>query len=457
MISVLMPALLWIYDGNMKRNVSKKPITCFAVTNYRDIRRIFGIKEKNRRAHMYLIGKTGTGKSTLILNMAISDIRDGNGLCLIDPHGDLAQELLEHIPKERHEDVVYFNPADLDRPIAFNPLDRVPADKRHLAASGFISVLKNLWPDFWGPRLEHILRYALLTLLEVPGSTLLDLPPLLTDKDYRRVILNGVRDTRVRNFWFQEFEQSSAWFRSEAVSPILNKVGQFLASAPIRGIIGQKESSLDISKAMDEGKIIIANLSKGMIGEDASTLLGSLLVSKIHLAALERAGIAEENRKSFYLYADEFHNFITFSFNDILAEARKYGLGLVLAHQYLEQLDEKVRAAVFGNIGTLISFRVGAEDAKLLSREFYPIFRESDLNNLPNYHIYLKLMIDGVTSQPFSAVTLPQPPLGSSHKAAIIDYSRKKYGRPREEAKRVFIFRNPAEKDLPERQKNLFS
>lgn len=405
----------------------ENPITSFAVTNYRNIRTIFGIKEKNRRGHIYMVGKTGTGKSTLISNMAASDAKDGNGLALIDPHGDLAEALLDLIPKQRIKNVVYFNPADLDHPIAFNPLESVAPEKRHLVVSGLISVFKKIWPEFWGPRLEHILRHTLLTLLEYPGATLLDVTRLLTLKDYRSIVLKYVRSEPVREFWFFEFEKYSAWLRSEAISPILNKMSQFLTSEPLRKIVNQKKSALNFRKMMDEGKILVVNLSKGKIGEDNCALLGAMIVTKIQLAALSRTDVPEHRRRSFYLFVDEVQNFMTLSFADALSEARKYGLSLVLAHQYIEQLDPKIRAAVFGNVGTLISFRVGAEDAKLLAREFYPVFMEADLVNLPNHHIYLKLMIDGHTSQPFSAVTLPSQEKGISSKRKIIELSRAKY------------------------------
>ncbi len=427
------------------KNNEPDSITPFAVTNYRDIRRIFGIKQKNRRAHMYVIGKTGTGKSTLLANMIISDIREGRGVALIDPHGDLAERVLDFVPKERIEDVIYFNPGDLEYPIAFNPLEKASPYSHHLVTSGLISVFKKLWPDFWGPRLEHILRHSIFTLLEYPGATLLDLPRLLTDKDFRSGVIRLVTNEQVRSFWFNEFERYSAWMRSEAVSPILNKVGQFLTSLPLRNIVGQKENTFNLRDVMDSGKILIVNLAKGQIGEDNCALLGAMLVTKIQLAALGRADVPEEKRKSFYLYVDEVHNFFTLSFAGILSEARKYGLSLVLAHQYLDQLDEKMRAAILGNIGTLISFRVGAEDAKYLAREFYPVFNEADLVNLANHHIYLKLMIDGVTSQPFSAVTLPAPEIEESFKREIIDRSMKKYVIVRMELEKETLFKSRLE------------
>jgi len=425
----------------MENSQKNNRITPFAITDYRDIRKRFGIKQKNRRGHIYIIGKTGTGKSTLIENMAISDIKNGYGVALIDPHGDMAEEILDYVPKKRIKDVIYFNPADLENPIAFNPLEKVPKDFHHLVASGIVSTFKKIWSESWGPRLEHILRHALLSLLEYPNSTLLDLPKLLTDKDFRKSVLNCITHTQVREFWFSEFDKYSVWLRSEAISPILNKISQFLISIPLRNIVCQKENTFDVRQAMDEGKILIVNLAKGKIGEDNCSLLGALVVTKIQLAALSRADLPEENRNPFYLYVDEIHSFITLSFADILSEARKYGLNLVLTHQYIEQLDERIRAAIFGNVGTIISFRIGAEDAKYLAQEFAPIFNEADLINLPNFHIYLKLMIDGVTSQPFSAITLRLKEINTSHKEEIIEFSRKQYTRPRTAVEREIMSR----------------
>ncbi len=415
---------------------SDNPLTPLAVTNYRDIRMLFGIKEKNRRGHIYIVGKTGTGKSTLIKNMVVSDIRDGHGIALVDPHGDLAEDILNFIPEERIEDVIYFNPADLEYPIPFNPLETGHPDYHHLMTSGLISVFKKIWPEFWGPRMEHIMRHAIMTLLERPGSTLLDLPRLLTDQEFQKAAVKNIRNPQVKTFWANEFGKFSGYLKSEAVSPILNKVGQFLASSPVRNILGQKKNSFRFRRAMDEGKIIIVNLAKGKIGEDNCALLGALLVTQIQSAAMSRANIEEHQRKSFYLYVDEIQNFLTLSFADVLSEARKYGLHLVLAHQYIDQLDPRIRSAIFGNVGTIISFRVGSEDARHLAGEFYPVFNQSDLVNLPNHHIYLKLMIDGVTSQPFSAITLMPPEIKVSFKDAVIDASRKKYARLRAEVER---------------------
>lgn len=426
-----------------KSHNDKKLITPFAVTDYRDIQKRFGIKEQNRRGHMYVIGKTGTGKSTLIENMAISDIRFGNGLALIDPHGDLTEDILDYVPKRRIEDVIYLNPGDLEFPIAFNPLEKVSSNFHHLVVSNIISVFKKIWSEFWGPRLEHILRHSLFTLLEYPGSTLLELPRLLTDKEFRKGVLDHITHQQVKDFWLYEFEKYSVWLKSEAISPILNKMGQFLTSLPLRNIVGQKGNTFNLRKAMDEGKILIVNLSKGKIGEENCVLLGAVIVTKIQLAALSRTDLAEAKRMPFYLYVDEIHNFLTLSFADILSEARKYGLNLILAHQYIEQLDEKIRAAIFGNVGTIISFRLGAEDAKYLAEELSPVFDETDLVNLPNYHIYLKLMINGRTSQPFSAITLPLPEKGKSYKKKIIEISRKRYTRPRNQVEKDILNRSP--------------
>lgn len=431
-----------------RKNNDKNPITSFAVTNWRDIKKRFGIKEKNRRGHMYIVGKTGTGKSTLIENMAISDIKDGNGLALIDPHGDLAKDILDFIPKRRADDVIYFNPADLDYPISFNPLENVNPDYHFLVASGLISVFKKIWSEFWGPRLEHILRNSLLTLLEYPKSTLLDIPRLLTDKEFRKKVLEDTANRQVRDFWFSEFEKYSAWLRSEAISPILNKVGQFLVSLPLRNIVGQKENTFDLRKVMDEGKILIVNLAKGSIGEENCSLLGAMVVTKIWLAALSRADLPEVKRRPFYLYVDEIHNFLTLSFADILSEARKYGLNLILSHQYVEQLDEKIRAAIFGNVGTIISFRVGVSDARYLASEFYPVFNQTDFTGLPNYHIYLKLLINGVTSQPFSATTFSPPKRKTSYRKEVIEASRKRYARPRKVVEREILFRGSYQNTL---------
>jgi len=383
-------------------------ITVFAETNFRGERRRFGIRRRDRRAHMYILGRTGMGKSTLLENLIAADLRAGNGLALLDPHGDLARTVLRLVPEERAGAIIDFNPAV--HPLGFNPLQATadPA-RRHLVASNVLAVFRKVWAEFWGPRMEHIFRHALLTLLESPGATLLELPRLLTDPAFRRAAVGRVRDERVREFWQAEFEKYAATFRSEAVAPILNKVGGLLASPVIRAVLGQRESAFRLREVMDGGQIFIATLPKGALGEEASALLGALLVTGFHLAALRRADLPEKDRRDFYLYIDEVHSFATLSLADILQEARKYRLGMVLVSQYLEQLDERVQRALLGTIGTLIVFRVGVRDAEVLAKEFWPDFAIQDLVSLPQYQIYLRLMIDGVVSKPFSAATLPPP------------------------------------------------
>ncbi|MDD5072109.1 MAG: type IV secretion system DNA-binding domain-containing protein, partial [Patescibacteria group bacterium] len=380
-----------------------KLITVFAETTFRNELKKFGIKEDDRRRHMYLIGKTGMGKSTVLENMIVEDIRAGRGVAVVDPHGDLAEKIIEYIPTNRINDVIYFNPADMEYPIAFNVVEQVEPHLRHLVASGLIGVFQKLWADSWGPRLEYILRNTILAILDYPGSTLLGVTRMLSDKVFRKKVISKIQDPVVKAFWVNEFAGYADKFAAEAVSPIQNKVGQFLSSSLIRNIVGQVKSSIDMREIMDEGKILIMNLSKGRIGEDNSSLLGSMMITKIQLAAMSRVNIPENKRKDCYLYIDEFQNFTTDSFANILSEARKYRLDLIMANQYIEQLGDVVKAAVFGNIGTLIVFRVGATDAEELVKEFTPTFTEEDLVSLPKYEMYLKLMIDGISSDPFSA------------------------------------------------------
>ena len=432
-------------EGMNDNTNHKEQVTPIAITNWRDIRKAFGIRQRNRRGHMYIVGKTGTGKSSLMGNMIISDLTYGNGLALIDPHGDLAETILKFIPPRRAHDVIYLNPGDLEYPVPLNFLEKVEPEYRHRIVSGLISVFKKIWHEFWGPRLEHLLRFALFTLLDYPESTLLDVTRLFTDNSFRAKVLRYITQEAVRAFWLSEFDKYSPWLRSEAIAPILNKMGHFLTNSPLRNIVGQKENTFNLRKVMDEGKILIANLSKGAIGEDNCALLGAMLVSQIQLAALSRASIKERERRPFYLYVDEVHNFLTMSFADVLSESRKYGLNLILAHQYVSQLQEEVRNAIFGNVGTIISFRVGADDAQYLAREFIPAFDETDFVNLPNFHIYLRLMIDGVTSQPFSAVTLPLPEQGISTSDDIINESRRRYARLRKEVEQGILARYKTE------------
>ncbi len=408
-------------------------ITAFAQTNFRNQATAFGIKTDDRRRHLYAIGKTGMGKTNMLENLAIQDIRNGHGVCFVDPHGDTAEKLISMIPPERINDVIYFNPADQDYPIAFNVLEEVPREFRPLVASGLIGVFQKLWADSWGPRLEYILRNALLALLETPGSTLLGVMRILTDKKYRIRVTNNITDPVVRAFWADEFPQWNERVLQEVISPIQNKVGQFLTSPIIRNLLGQTKSAFDIRKVMDDKKILILNLSKGRIGEDNSALVGAMMITKIQLAAMGRVDTEEDEREDFYLYVDEFQNFSTESFANILSEARKYRLNLVLANQYIMQLDEVVRDAIFGNVGTIVSFRVGATDAEYLEKEFEPVFTMNDIVNLPKYNIYLKLMIDGISGDAFSATTLP--PIERKYEDStdtVIKVSRERYSQDRE-------------------------
>ncbi len=409
-------------------------VTIFAETTYRNNRKKFGIKKDDRRRHMYLIGKTGMGKSTILENMIVEDIRAGHGVAVVDPHGDLAEKVIEYIPSNRINDVIYFNPADIEYPIAFNVVEQVEPHLRHLVASGLIGVFQKLWADSWGPRLEYILRNSILAILDYPGSTLLAVTRMLSDKLFRKKVIEKIKDPMVRAFWVNEFAGYADKFAAEAVSPIQNKVGQFLSSSLTRNIIGQVKSAIDMRRVMDERKILILNLSKGRIGEDISALLGAMMVTKIQLAAMSRVDIPEDERNDFYLYVDEFQNFTSDSFANILSEARKYRLNLILAHQYLDQLSETVCSAVLGNVGTLIVFRVGAADAEELVKEFSPTFTAEDIVNLPKYEFYLKLMIDGIASDPFSARGLP--PLTEEEKTGnvgkVIRVSRERYATQRE-------------------------
>ena len=430
-------------------------ITPIGITDWRNIHQAFGIKDKDRLGHIYVIGKTGVGKSTLLLNMAISDIERGNGICIVDPHGDIAETILHYVPASRIQDVIYFNPGDTDYPIAFNPLADINPREHHLVAAGLIAALKKIWSENWGPRLEYILRFSLLTLLSYPDATLLDIQPLLTNAFFRSQVLTYVTDPPILAFWQNEYEKYPPALRAEAIAPILNKTGLFLASMPLRNSMGQQRMTFSLLSVLDDKKILICNLSKGVIGEDASALFGSMLVTAIQLAALKRAAIPEQDRIPFYLYVDEMHSFVSLSFADILSEARKYGLSLFLTHQYIEQLHEKIRAAIFGNVGTIISFKVGAEDALTLEKEFHPIFSADDFINLPRYAIYLKLLIDGTTPKPFSANTHALPAYAKSYKENIIKASREIYGSPVEVVQNAIAKRYRAYQQNPDQSHQL--
>ncbi|HEX8993676.1 MAG TPA: type IV secretion system DNA-binding domain-containing protein [Candidatus Paceibacterota bacterium] len=431
-------------------------ITYFAKTNSRGKEVPFGIKRKDRARHMYVIGKTGVGKSTLLENLAIQDIRNGEGVAFIDPHGSTAEKLLDYVPEHRIKDVVYFAPFDMDNPIAFNVMEDVGYDKRHLVVSGLMSAFQKIWVDAWSARMEYILSNALLALLEYPDSTLLDVNTMLINKTFRQKVVDNVKDPLVKKFWAEEFAGYSDRYTQDATPAIQNKIGQFSNNPLIRNIIGQPKSSFDMRKAMDEKKILIFNLSKGRVGDVNTRLLGSILVTKLYLSAMSRADVppsALNALPNFYFYVDEFQNFANKSFADILSEARKYKLNLIIAHQYVEQMEEEVRDAVFGNVGTTVVFRVGPFDAKVLETLFEPHFEAADLVNLGMGQIYLTLMIDGIGSRPFSATTLPpfdQPP--AIFTKEIVEQSRAQFAKPRAEVE-AFIAQWQATEAPPEEVK----
>src|SRR3990167_2417909 len=410
-------------------------ITYFAQTDARNKRVPFGIKSNDRTKHVYVIGKTGMGKSTLLENMAVQDIKNGEGFAFIDPHGKTAELLLEYIPEERIKDMIYFAPFDTDHPISFNVMEDVGYDKRHLMVSGLMSAFKKIWLEAWSARMEYILTNTLLALLEYPDATLLGVNRMYTDKPYRTKVIENVKDPVVKDFWLKEFANYGDRYTQEATPAIQNKVGQFTGNPLIRNIIGQAKSSFDIRTMMDEKKILIINLSKGLVGETNMRLIGSMLTTRIFLAAMSRAGLSSDKLAKlphFYFYVDEFQNFANETFAEVLSEARKYRLNLIITHQYIEQMEEEVRDAVFGNVGTTVVFRVGPFDAEVLETIFLPHFTKEDVVTLDKRQVYLTLMIDGVGSAPFSAITIPPieaPPV--SFREQVIASSRTQFTAPR--------------------------
>lgn len=410
-------------------------VTYFGATDARGKRVPFGIKAKDRARHMYVIGKTGMGKSTLLENMAIQDIRNGEGMAFIDPHGSAVDKLLDFIPADRVKDVVYFAPFDMEHPIAFNVMEDVGYDKRHLVVSGLMATFKKIWVDAWSARMEYILTNTLLALLEYPDATLLGVNRMYTDKNYRKKVVDNIKDPVVKDFWVSEFANYGDRYTQEATPAIQNKIGQFTSNPLIRNIIGQSKSSFDIRDLMDTRKILIINLSKGQVGDTNMQLLGSMLTTRIFLGAMSRADLPSHElakAPNFYFYVDEFQNFANESFSEILSEARKYHLNLLIAHQYVAQMEEEVQAAVFGNVGTTVSFRVGPLDAELMEKVFSPEFLQEDLVNLGFAQIYLSLMIDGIGSRPFSAVTIPPIEAPSrSYRNEVIANSRAQFATSR--------------------------
>lgn len=408
----------------------KKEINFFAKTEFKNEMTSFGIKREDRRKHLYIIGKTGTGKSTLIANMVINDLRNKEGVAIIDPHGDLCEILLDYVPSFRLNDVCYLDPSDTKHPFRINPLEVKEKEHAELVASGIVAIFYKLYSYSWGPRLEYILRNTILTLVSRPGSTLVDVPRVLADDNFRRNVVEKYCDQVLKNFWFNEFNKMSEKLRAEAISPIMNKVGQFVTSPMIRNIIGHPHSTIDLEDFMNKGKILLCNFSQGRLGEDNAALLGAMFITKMQLASMNRVKIPEEQRRDFYLYVDEFQNFATESFVKILSEARKYRLNIAVANQYIGQLPEEIRKAIFGNTGTLTSFLVGAQDADFLSREFGKEYEEDDLVKLGNYQIVIKLAIDNLTSTPFYALTLPLPRCRNKNREKVVKLSRERYTKP---------------------------
>jgi len=445
-ISVKTPNMIWAGSrkGEPPANLpllsshkDSKNMTPFAETDFRGKVEKFGIWQDDLRRHMYLIGKTGTGKTTCLQNMAIDKIQKGHGVGIIDPHGDFIETVLNFIPDERIKDVVIVDPSDAQFPVAFNPVEQVDESLKNVVCSGLVGIFKKIWAESWGPRLEHILRNTIFALLEYEGATLLGIPKMLVDQNYRDKVVENIDDPVVKDFWVTEFGQYDQKFRTEAIAPIQNKVGQFLSSSSVRNILGQEKSTIDFEDIMDHKKILLMDLSKGKIGEDASALLGAMLITKIQLTAMRRTYQPEEERVDFTLFVDEFQNFATESFATILSEARKYRLSLIMANQYIAQMDEVVRESIFGNVGSLISFRVGPSDAPYLATEFMPTFEETDLINLDKFQIYNKMAIEGVTSAPFSAKTLPPFTKKTNNAQKARQYTRDNYAKPIEDVEKI--------------------
>jgi hypothetical protein len=438
--SVVTPNISWTgaktaeppFNLPAEEKVPSHEVSLFGLTNFRGQRLKFGIKRADRGRHLYIIGQTGTGKSGLLQLLTLSDIYHNHGFAIIDPHGDYATDILKHIPEHRVKDVIYFNPADTENPMSFNPLEMIDVNSKNNVTSELVGVLKRMF-ESWGPRLEHILRFTILALLDTPNTTMLGITRMLTDRNYRKMVVGNIKDPVVRQFWVNEFASWNDKFANEAVAPVLNKVGAFIANPLIRNIVGQTVSTFNLRQVMDEGKILIVNLSRGMVGEDNAAILGALMVTKIQLAAMSRANVAMDQRRPFYLYVDEFQNFATDSFAVILSEARKYQLNLTVANQYITQMPDTVKEAVFGNVGSMVTFRVGAGDAAYLAKYYDPTFTPTDLVKLNNRHAFISMSIDGEKAAPFSATTLMMPEPSDDQTEQIIRLSRQSYASNRTE------------------------
>ncbi len=411
--------------------VGDKDISLFGITNYHNNFDQFGIKRVDRRRHLYAVGKSGSGKSKLLELLIYSDIMSGKGVGVLDPHGDLVDNVLAFVPEHRIKDVIYFDPADVNFPISFNPLENVAEEYKMQVTIGFIYIFKKLFGSNWTDRLEHVLRYTVLALLDSPNTTVLSILKMLTDKNYRQTIVSRIKDNVVKNFWVSEFAGWSEKFDAEAITPLLNKVGQFVATNMIRNIIGQPKNKINIREIMDGQKILLMKVSKGLLGEENSSLMGAMIITKLYQAAMSRADMKEEDRKDFYFYVDEFQNFATDTFSEILSEARKYRLNLTIAHQYMGQLSNLVQKTVFGNVGSIISFRVGADDAKVLAEEYNPIFKERDIINLGVREFYCKMSVNGEIREAFSARTMDVPKVQKNYVKEIIENSRNVFCEPR--------------------------
>ncbi len=412
-------------------------VSLFGMTNYHSNFDVFGIKRVDRRRHLYVVGKSGSGKSKMLELLIKEDLDAGKGVGVLDPHGDLVDSVMEYVPKHRIKDVIYFDPADVNFPISFNPMESVDEAFKMQVTIGFLQIFKKLFGSNWTDRLEHVLRYTVLALLDSPNTTVLSILKMLTDKNYRQSVVSRIKDNVVKNFWVSEFAGWSEKFDAEAITPLLNKVGQFVATNMIRNIIGQPQNKFDIREIMDGEKILLMKVSKGLLGEENSGLLGAMIITKIYQAAMSRANVKEEQRKDFYFYVDEFQNFATETFAEILSEARKYRLNLTIAHQYMGQLSGSIQRTVFGNVGSLVNFRVGADDAGILAAEYNPVFKERDIINLGVREFYCKMSINGEIRQAFSGKTINVAPVKNSFVDEIKDNSRSTYCEPREKVEEM--------------------